>query len=227
LVPASPSTATGGSLWLLVGALVVTMPLMATGGPTFLPIGPDQPLVIGLGLAGAVLWGLRVAASRHALTGRPAAWLGAPTSPWLPLRTAALPGVVAGLIVFVLLVPVGVVFHQMVPTPERLVYWASLAVVGLPFFAALEAFVRRGSAWRAIGLGALGRVILFAALLVGIGTGVLPPVLFLVLPILVFQYLVIEVFASTCYAWGRNPAVIAVMETVFIGWLAATLTPIS
>jgi hypothetical protein len=128
--------------------------------------------------------------------------------------------------VFLLLVPVGVVLHALVPSPERIVYWAILAALALPFFAAFEAFVRRGSAWRAVGFGVLGRVILFASLFVGIGVGVLPPVL-AGLPLLVLQYLLIEVFAATCYAAGRNPAVIAVMEAVFITWLAATFAPIS
>ena len=221
------SAATGGSLWLLLAALLVVMPLMGTGGPTFLPIGPGQPLVISLGLAGALLWGLRLFAAKGLVTGRTAAWIGPSTQPWLPLRAVVTPGLTAGLVLFLLLLPLGLVFHRMVPTAERAVYWAIVAALGLPFFAAFEVIVRRGSTWRAIGLGVLGRVILFATLVLGIALTVLPPVLGLVLPLLVFQFIVIEVFAATCYASGRNPAVIAVMEAVFIGWIAAVLTPIS
>ena len=62
--------------------------------------------------------------------------------------------------------------------------------------------------------------ILLAALFVGVGLQVLPGVLTLVLPILVLEYVVLEIFAATCYASGRNPALIAVVDSVFIAWLA-------
>jgi hypothetical protein len=72
----------------------------------------------------------------------------------------------------------------------------------------------------------LGRLILLVVLVAGLGAGVLPSVIGLVLPLLVVQYLVLEVFAATCYARGRNPAVVAVVESVFIAWVVVTLTPI-
>jgi hypothetical protein len=113
-----------------------------------------------------------------------------------------------------------------VPTPDRLVLWVIVTLMALPFFAAFEALVRRGGTWQAIGWGVLGRVLLLVVLFIGLGAGVLPSVIGLVLPLLVVQYLLLEVFAATCYARGRNPALIAVVESVFVAWLAVTLTPI-
>jgi dienelactone hydrolase len=219
-----PSTATAGAFVLLAGGLVVTMPLLSTGGYGILPIGAGQPVVVHLALAGGLLWATRLAAQRGVIAGRAVAWIG--DGPWLPLRSVALPGAAAAVAVFALLAPIGVVFHRLVPTTERLVLWILVAALALPFFAAFETFVRRGSTWRAVGLGVLGRLLLLMSLAVGVGLGVLPGVIALVMPLLVLQYVVLEVFAATCYATGRNPAVIAVVDSIFIAWFATTLTPI-
>ena len=96
----------------------------------------------------------------------------------------------------------------------------------MPFFAAFEAIVRRGSMVAAIGWGVLGRVLLLAALSIGVSLQVLPAVLALVIPILVLQYVILEIFAASCYATGRNTAVIAVVDAIFIAWLTIMLTPI-
>lgn len=219
-----PSTATAGGLALVAAALVVTAPVMAGGGINVLPLGAGQPVVVQTTLAAGVLWALRALVGRGIVGGRVAAWVGA--GPWLPLRSVAGPGVATGVAVFLLLTPLSIVTHRMVPTPERLVLWVVVAVMALPFFAAFEALVRRGGTWQAVGWGVLGRVILLSVLVAGLGAGLLPPVIGLVLPLLVAQYLVLELFAATCYGRGRNPAVVAVVESVFIAWVVVTLTPI-
>jgi len=78
----------------------------------------------------------------------------------------------------------------------------------------------------AIGWGVLGRVLLLAALSIGVSLQVLPAVLALDIPILVLQYVILEIFAASCYATGRNTAVIAVVDAIFIAWLTIMLTPI-
>ena len=225
LVMPLPSSATEGGFVLLLGALLLTMPLMATADRGFLPLGAGQPIVIHLALAAAVLWGVRLFVQRGAFAGPVAMWIG--SGPWLPLRSVIWPGLIASLAVYLLLSPpLGVVFHRMVPTTERLVLWAVVTVLALPFFAAFEALVRRGSTGQAILWGGLGRLVLLATLFVGVALGVLPGVIALAAPGLILQYVILEVFAATCYAKGRNPAVIAVVESVFIGFFVVTLTPI-
>ena len=54
----------------------------------------------------------------------------------------------------------------------------------------------------------------------------LPFVIILVIPLLVLQYVFLEIFAATAYSAGRNPAVIAVVDAVFVAWLAVMLSPI-
>ena len=224
LVTPLPSNATAGGFALLVGALLLTMPLMATADRGILPLGAGQPVVVHLALAAAVLWGVRMFVQRGAVSGALAGWVG--SGPWLPLRSVIWPGLMASLVVYLLLSPLGVVFHRMVPTTERLVLWAVVAVLALPFFAAFEALVRRGTTRQAILRGVLGRLVILAALVIGVALGVLPGVIALVAPVLILQYVILEVFAATCYASGRNPAVIAVVESVFIAYFVITLTPI-
>ena len=219
-----PSSASVGGLWLVAGSLIASAPIMANGGLGVLPIGAGQAVAVQGLLAAALLWWLRTLARRGSLRGRVASWLG--TGPWLPLRAVVGPGVAAGVAIFVLLTPLAMITHRLVPTPERLVLWVVVTAMALPFYAAFEAIVRRGGTWQAVGWGVLGRVILLAVLFVGLAAGLVPPVIGLVIPLLVVQYVMLEIFAATCYARGRNPAVIAVVESVFIAWIAVTLTPI-
>jgi hypothetical protein len=219
-----PSTATEGAWVLLIGSVLVTMPLLATGGYNILPLGPGQPLAVHLALAGGLLWVARLFAQRGALAGPIARWIG--DGPWLPFRSVMWPGLAAAAGLFVLLTPIGVVFHRLVPNPERFVLWVVVTALVLPFFAAFEALVRRGSARAAIGRGLLGRLLLLAVLVLGVGAHLLPQVLGLVIPIVVLQYVMLEIFAATSYASARNPALIAVVDSVFIAWFVIALTPI-
>ena len=60
----------------------------------------------------------------------------------------------------------------------------------------------------------------------GVALGLLPSILSLVAPIVLLQYVLLEVFAGTAYAKGRNTAVIAVVEAVLVGWAVALLSPL-
>ena len=221
--PSSPDGSPGGLL-LVLGALVATYPVMAVGGINVLPLGAGQPVIAQLLLAAALLWGLRALVQRELVAGPVPGWLGRAT--WLPDGAAMRTGVAAAAALVVLLLPFGPLVHRLVPTPERLVLWAVVALAALPFFLAFEALVRRGSTWTAVGWGLLGRAILLLVLVVGLGAGMLPPVIGLVIPLLIVQYALLELFAATAYRSGRNPALIAVTESVFIAWIVTTLTPV-
>jgi hypothetical protein len=197
---------------------------MAAGGINVLPVGAGQPVITQLLLAAALLWGLRAMVHRSLVTGAVASWIG--TGPWLPLRAVAGPGLAAGAGLVVLFLPLGGVVHRLVPTPERLVLWVIVGLMALPFFAAFEALVRRGGTWGALGWSLLGRAVLLLTLVIGLGAGVLPPVIGLVIPLLVGLYALLEVFATPCFARSHNPAVIAVTESVVVAWIVVTLTPI-
>jgi hypothetical protein len=200
------------------------MPLMAVGGFGILPVGAGQQSAIAFLFGAAVLWGTRYFARRGAITGTIAYWIG--EGDWLPLRSVWLPGVLAGLAMFVMLAPAGVIVHTTVPNPERVLYWAILAAAIVPFFAAFEAIVRRGNTWQSLGLGLLGRFVLLVGLQIGLRLGVVPFVLGLVVPLLAVQYIVVEIFAAGVWSRTRNAAVIAIAESVFIAWVAVMFSPI-
>lgn len=209
---------------LVAAALLLTMPLLSVQAIDPLPIGAGLPIAVSFALASAVLWGVRIAAAGGQAGDRLARWVG--DRAWMPApRTFAL-GLAAGAAIFVLLLPLAAVFHRLVPTPVRLAYWVLVSALVLPFFAAFEALLRRGDALGAALRGVLGRVLLLVVLFVGVGADVLPSVLGLVLPVLVGQYVVVEVFAVTAYRNARNTAVIAVVDAFVAGWLIVTLTPV-
>jgi dienelactone hydrolase len=218
------SKPTGLGYLLPLGALVLTMPLLNAGGFDLLPLGAGQPIVMHLALAGAVLWGGRALARRDQITGTTGALLG--DGQWLPLRSAIWPGLAASGAVVALLLPLAPVFHRMVPSPARAVYWLVLSAVCLPFFAAFEALTRRGRNATAIAAGIGGKVLLLVVMFGGVALGLLPFVIGLVAPLLILQYVLLELFASTAFARGRNTAVIAVVEAVLVGFVVATLSPV-
>ena len=229
---AVPANAAGGGddrpMWsgfaMAAVAMVLAMPLLAVGGFDLLPIGAGQPIVMHLLLASALLWGGRALAQRGQLSGRLGTWLGG--GQWLSLRTSGWAGLAASAVIVSLLIPMGPVFHRMVPTPERAVYWVVMALASLPFYAAYEALLRRGRTLRANIAGALGKVLLLAVMFVGLGVGALPSVIGLILPLLVLQFVLLELFAATAYARGRNTTMIAVVDAVLIGFVTVALTPI-
>jgi hypothetical protein len=200
------------------------MPLLTAGDFGVLPLGPGQPLVMHLALAGGLLWGGRALARRGQLDGKVGTLLG--EGQWLNLRTAGWPGLAAAGVIVALLLPLAPVIHRMVPTTERAVYWVILAIAGLPFFAAYEALTRRGRGASAVAAGIGGRVLLLVVTYLGARIGLLPFVLLLVVVFLVLQYALMEVFASTAFARGRNTALIAVVDAVLVAFLAVVLTPV-
>jgi dienelactone hydrolase len=206
------------------GALVLTVPVLAQGSFDLLPIGAGQPIVMHLLLTSGILWGGRALARRGQLGGRLGAWLG--DGQWLSWRTGLWPGLAASAAIVALVIPLGPVFHRLVPTPERAVYWVVLSAAALPFFAAFEALVRRGRTTAASVTGALGKVLLLAFMWIGVAVGALPSVIGLIIPLLILQYVLLEIFAATAYARGRNTTAIAITEAVVTAFVVVALTPI-
>ena len=219
-----PNTTGPGAWLLLAGSVLIATPLLATGGFGILPIGAGQAVAASSALAAFILWTVRYFVRNGAITGRVATWIG--DGEWMPLRSVGIPGLLAGVAIFAMLAPAGVVLHATVPNVERAIYWAIVALALLPFFAAFEAIVRRGGTWAGLGFGVLGRAMLMVLLVIGLAAGALPGVLGLILVPLVAQYVLLEVFAAAAWASGRNAAVIAVVDSIFTAWVAVMFSPI-
>jgi dienelactone hydrolase len=222
---ASPRSRPSGRGFAVVTAtVVVLMPLLTVGGFDLLPLGAGQPIVMLFALAGAALWGGRALAQRGQLGGATGALLA--EGQWLPFRTVVWPGLASAGVIVALLLPLAPVFHRMVPTPARGVYWLLLSAAALPFFAAFEALTRRGRGASATLAGIGGKLLLLLVIYVGALVGLLPFVILLLATVLALQYVLLEVFAATAFARGRNTALIAVVEAVLVAFAVVTLTPV-
>jgi dienelactone hydrolase len=218
------SRPTGAAFLVPLVALVVTMPVLDAGGYDLLPLGAGQPIAMHLGLAGALLWAGRALARRDQVGGTTGKLLA--DGQWLPLRSAIVPGLAASGAIVALMLPLAPLFHRMVPSPARAIYWLVLSAICLPFFAAYEALTRRGRNGQAIAAGIGGKLLLLVVLFGGVGLGLLPFVIALVAPLLILQYVLLEIFGATAFARGRNTAVIAVVDAVLVGFVVATLSPV-
>ncbi len=215
--PAGPPLPAGGhgpGLGALAGVLLLTLPVAgAQPLASFLGVAVAEFAFGHLALAGIVLLAMLG-------LGRPGLGVGRSL-------VASLPAAAGGFaLVFALLAPLGVVAHRLVPTPER----ALAAVLGtlllLPFFVAFELLLRRGSAARALGWALGGRVVLLAALLVGVRLGLTPRVVGLVAGVLAALFVLIEILATAIHARARNPFVIAWIESGWLAWIVAATMPL-
>jgi hypothetical protein len=205
-----------GALLSLAFVLLATMPLLAVGSPlAFLGLEVADLTLAHLSLAGVAWLGAL------ALTGR------IDRASWRPgVARAAVAGVLGFVATYALLVPMGVVFHRLTPTPERLAVLVGAALAILPFFLAFELGLRRGNTFTAALLGLDGRVVILGAMWLAIRIGVFPQVLALLLPLFAVAFVLIEVVAVAVYASSRNVVAIACFEALWVAWALASTMPI-
>ena len=211
-----PASGGLGALLALAIVLLATMPLMALGSPlSFLGLEVGDLTLAHMSVAG-VLW-----LGGMALTGR------LDGASWRPgAGRAALAGAAGFVAVYALLVPLGVVFHRLTPTPERVAVMVGAALAILPFFLAFELGLRRGGAFTAALLGLDGRVVLLGATWLAIRIGVFPQVVVLLLPLFALGFVLVEVVAVAIYASSRNVVAIACFEALWVAWATAATMPI-
>ena len=208
-----PARGGAAGLAMLAAGLLVAMAVLAVGVPAaFLSLEVGDVVVSLFAVAGGLLL------CAGALRGFPI--------PVRELRLALLPGALGFAGVYLLLTPLGVVGHRTVPTAARFLVAAGATVLLLPFFLAFEAALRRGGLMRATLLGVSGRILIVAAVVVGVRTGVVPPVVMLMVPMLAILSGLFEVFATGVYAASGNWLVIAVAESTWLAWVVATIFPL-
>ena len=229
LAPAEPrpSRGAGGGVLLVLAALLVAVPL-AAGGPIIpMPLVVSDSVVSMLVVAAAVLLGSRLVHAQGALRRIPPGYFG-PVRLLPPGAAAAiLPGALTLLAAYALISPVGVVFHRLTLTPERLAVGSIGAALTFPFWLSFEALVRRGRTIAAACLGLVGRIGVAAAIVVAAALGLMPPVTLLILPVLLAGFVLLELLATVLYAAGGSWVLIALVETGLLGWVAAVTMPIT
>ncbi len=215
----------GRGLLTLAVAMLVAMPFTAAGSQAgFLSLAAGAAIVTPFAVAGALALGMRAVLGR---SGREVpGWLGGGRLLWDEVRGTLGPALLAFVAVYVLLAPLGLVFHRLVPTPERVVAWVGASLLFLPFFVAFELLVRRGGAVAGTLLGIAGRVLVLVLLYAGVALGLLPGIVIIYVPILAALFVGFEVFAAAAYAAGRNAVLIAVVSSAWLGWITAVTLPV-
>jgi hypothetical protein len=205
---------------LLTLALLLALATVSAGAPAgFVSMEVADSVASLFAAAGLFTWLVLLLGARTkvfaGLAAGPIAW-----------RRSLGPAFVAFAAVWLALTPIGVVGHRIVPTPERLVAGLALALLLLPFFVAFESLLRRGSAWIATLCAVVGRLLVLGMLALGVSIGALPPVVGLMIPVFALLSIGFEAFALGAYLAGRNPLLIALVESAWLGWIMAALLPI-
>jgi dienelactone hydrolase len=203
-------------LGALAAALLASLPLFAVATPgTLISLEVADVVVMHLFAAGASLWVL------HFLRGRS----GAGDLLEKPIRTLA--AAAAGwLAVYLAMTPIGVVFHQLTLTPERAVVALGMTALLLPFTSVFHWMFRRGDPLRASLVSLAGRALVVGILILGATTGISSGVVLLMLPMLVFLFLLFEVVCTAIYAESSSTAVAALLEAGWLAWILAAVLPI-
>ena len=144
---------------------------------------------------------------------------------WRPRATLAAAALAFGLIA-AMVVPLAVTQHRMALTPERLCMALLAALMMLPFFYAFELIVRRGRGWQPIVLGVSGRAIIVAMVAIAVKVNAMPIVLGLMIGLLIIQFVLYEIFANAAYYASGNLALIAIVESAWMGWILCAIMPI-
>ena len=221
MAPEWPAERVGPGGWvglaILVGALIAAMPLVATIAPTeFVPVLVGDRQISWFAVASLFTVGTLI----YLKAGE-----------WERVRAGVGATIFAALFAFAVIyasqVATSAQLHRNALTPERLLVLAMAIVLTLPFWMSFELLVRRGTTVRSTVLGTLGRALILALTAAGALLNVLPFVLLLVLPILALSFIAMEIFAAAAYSASRNVAMIAMVETVWFGWLLAAINPIT
>ncbi len=203
-------------LLILGGALIAAMPLAAADPASFVPVVVGDIQLSWFAVAGLIMVG--VLALSHRLD-------------WYRIREGAGAAIAAAAggfaVAYVCQIAMSVAFHYQSLSPERLMVMAMAAVLLFPFWMGFELLVRRGGAAISTVCGVLGRILIVVLMAVGVSLGVLPYFLMLILPIIVLNFVMIEIFSASAYSASRNLTLIAVFETLWFAWLIAAASPIT
>jgi dienelactone hydrolase len=202
---------------ILAAALIVAMPLVANNSPVaFMSLIVADRELAWLGVAG-------VAAIAVLVLWRRLEWRWIREGIGVTLVAAAL----AFATIYICQNSYWVTLHRLALTPERMVAWIIASLVMLPFWLGFEFLVRRGGIVISTVLGAAGRVVIVVLLFAGAAIGIFPAVLFLIVPLIIISFLMLEVFAASAYATSRNLFLIALVETMLFTIPLAAVNPIT
>jgi hypothetical protein len=130
-------------------------------------------------------------------------------------------------VVHVCLVAMSPTFHYLALSPERLMVMTMATMLLCPFWLGFEWLVRRGGWGISTMWAVFGRILIVILMVVGVSLRVLPFVLMLILPIIVLNFVMFEIFSAAAYRASRNLTLIAFFETLWFAWIIAAVCPIT
>ena len=203
-------------LLILGGALIAAMPLAAADPASFVPVVVGDIQLSWFGVAGLIMVG--VLALSHGLD-------------WYRVREGAGAAILVAAggfaVAYVCHIAMSVAFHYQSLSPERLMVMAMATALLFPFWMGFELLVRRGGSAISTVWGVLGRILIVVLMVAGVSLGMLPFFLMLILPIVVLNLVMIEIFSAAAYSASRNLTLIATFETLWFAWLIAAASPIT
>src|SRR5579862_502626 len=209
-----PSGWIGGLI--LGGALIAAMPIAAANPAGFVPVVVGDVQLSWFAGAGLIIAGVL------------ALWR---MLDWERIRVGAGIAILAASAAFaavhVCLVAMSPTFHYLALSPERLMVMTMATILLFPFWLGFEWLVRRGGWGISTMWAVFGRILIVILMVVGVSLRVLPFVLMLILPIIVLNFVMFEIFSAAAYRASRNLTLIAFFETLWFAWIIAAVCPIT
>lgn len=219
---------TGSGIAVIAGALVLAAPFVAVGEPgSVIPLSAGNVIIAYLAIVGAILLTLQLLVRRGVLSGIPVRWLGGEAIDFGAAKSMLIPVAFAAGAFYLLMAPLAPAFHNMVPSPKRLIISAATALLLYLANLAIATIVRRGPTWQATLYAVVARILILAAIGVGATVGVFAPVILLALPILALAFVMFEFFSTAAYSAGRNVVLIAAVESVWLGLMLGAMLPVT
>lgn len=209
-------------------ALVLVAPFVVAGASgASIPASIVGPVIVYLAAAGAILLTLQLTRRRNLVTSIPVSWLGGESDDFGPLRSLIVPVLISVAGFYLLVAPLGVLFHNFALSPKRMAVSALAAVLFFPAYLGFSTIVRRGPTWLATTASIVVRLVVLIVLAIGALMGLFPFVVVLLVPALAIVFVMLEFYSTAAYMNGRNTLLIAVVESLFLGYLLAATMPIT
>ena len=150
----------------------------------------------------------------------------APLPPAFPRGRPVLAAAGIALVGYLLLTAVLAPVWDVRLAPHRL-GWAGVgAILALPFFLTIETCLRGGGR-AGLWVGPAGKLLTLLALAIGAWAGLLPPFVAMTLGPLLLAFVLFELVALRLARLTPDPWPAALVQTLWVGWLAAALFPLA
>lgn len=141
------------------------------------------------------------------------------------MRPAALALLMSLYFVITLGLPSGLALHNVIPNIPRIFALGLFAILALPYGVLNELCFRSIAGYKSLAAGIVSRALVIVIMVAGamlLGQG---GFIFVVLPVMLPLFLLLEVLSFYAYKWSGSVLVGAFLDTIMIAWLLASVFP--